>query len=248
MRINTNSVSFNSKIKLITPSQFNKQLTEFKEPAKEVTYPWTIETLKTGNTLFTTKILDCIAICLTNGKTSLLAHLGIRNREEAKRDNVKEFDIDNIENKIVQELDFKDKNLHAIIFGGMQCSDDPNSGNTPKLNQLKILFDKYKISYSIIGARKDVHFFGRYSLLFNQNEDTLYITNTHFNSDGICGKCNHKEMELNFDNKVDYNIYQKTFDNNGSASYHKKRVRTSIETYFKSQFRQVKLNKYDKFD
>ena len=115
MRINTNGVCFNSKIKLITPSQFNKQLTEFIEPVKEVAYPWTIETLKTCNTLLTTKIMDCIAICLTNGKTSLLAHLGIRNREEAKRDNVKEFDIDNIENKLVQEFDFKDKNLHAII-------------------------------------------------------------------------------------------------------------------------------------
>ena len=116
MRINTNSVSFNSKIKLITPSQFNKQLAELKEPAKEVTYPWTIETLRTGKNLFTTKIMDCIAVCLTNGKSSLLAHLGIRNKEQAKRDNVKEFDINNIENKLVQEFDFKDKNLHAIIF------------------------------------------------------------------------------------------------------------------------------------
>lgn len=248
MRINTNDVNFNSKIKLITPKTFNSLIAESNGYIEEVAYPWTIETLKTGKNLFTTKIMDCIAICLTNGKKSLLAHLGIRNREEAEKDSVNEFDINNIEKNLTQKVDFNDKNLHGIIFGGMQFYDNPSSGNTKQLNQIKNLFEKYKTPYSIIGARKDIHFFGKYSLLFNQDLDTLFITNTHFDSNGILGEHEHKEMELDKNNNVKYVVYDQVKSKFGWIDYIPRRVSTSIEEYFKSQFYQVQLNKKDSFE
>ena len=247
MHICSNNVNFNSRIKIITPANFNKQVSNLNGTIQEVYYPWTIETLKCGKNLFTTQLMDCIAIFLTNGKNSLLAHLGIRNKTQAQRDNVKEFDINNIEEKLLTQFDFEDSNLHGIIFGGMQYNDDPTSGNTPQLSQIKNLLKKHKTPFSIIGARKNVHYFGEYSLLFNQNKDTLFITNTLFDSNGVSGNCNHKEMELNLESKVDYNVYKKMFNKEGLIYYKKRRIRTSFEEYFKSQFYQVHLNKIDTF-
>lgn len=248
MRIanNNNNISFNSKIKLLTSEQFNVILRENSSSLQKVDYPWTIETLKKGTLLYTDKIMDCIVLCLTNGVGSLLAHLGIRDKKRAQIDNVNEFNINNIEANLLNKFDLASNGIHGFIFGGMQIQEEPTAGNTPQLNLIKILFEKYKIPYSIIAARKDVHFFGRYSLLFNQKDDSLFITNNLFNSYGICGKQDFKEIELVDDNKVTYNIYEKNKDKHGYL-YKQKRVTTSIEDYFKSQFRQVKLNKYDRF-
>lgn len=245
MKIKTqDNLSFTSKIKFIDSQQFAKRLDTSAKNLEEVTYPWTIETLKKGEVLYTNKILDCIAICLTNGYNSLMAHLGIRNKKQAQQDGVKEFDINNIEQQLSKSIDLKDENLHGFILGGLQLKDDVNSGNTKQLDQIKTLFEKYKIPYSIIAARKDVHYFGRYSLLFNQNEDTLFVTNTLFDSYGLDGK---KQKEMFFlGDTIAYNTYTKFMDEKG-VNYRKTRIYSSVEKYFKNQFRQVQLNKIDQF-
>ena len=207
MRISSDNINFTSKIKLISQDKFNNKIKAINKTTEQVTYPWTIETLKKGSNLFTTNVMDCIVICLTNGVNALMAHLGIRDREQASRDGVKEFNIDNIEYNLAKNIDLNDKKLHGFIFGGIQFLKDATSGNTPQLIQIKNLFKKYKIPYSIIAAKKDVHLFGKNSLLYSQNEDTLFITNNLFNYDNLSDKQNEKELEIIDDNIVEYNLY-----------------------------------------
>ena len=248
MKIITNDITFNSKIKLLNTEQFSTKLKDSASTLQKVDYPWTIETSKVGKNLYTDRIMDCIVIVLKNTKEALLAHLGIRNKEQAKKDNVKEFDINNIEEKLLNQINLKNKSLQGIIFGGIQLDDEPTTGNSPQLNQIKNLLKKYKIPFSIIGARKDVHFFGRYSLLFSQDDDTLYITNNLFNSKGISGPREYKEMELEKDNSISYVIYEKIKNKNNYFDYKEKRVNSSVKEYFESQFRQVELNNEDKIE
>jgi len=97
MKISTNNIIFTSNIKLLNTEQFKKKLKEYSNGLQKVDYPWTIETLEKGKLLYTDRIMDCIALCLTNGMDSILAHLGIRDKKQAQIDNVNEFNINNIE-------------------------------------------------------------------------------------------------------------------------------------------------------
>lgn len=249
MQINYDNINFQSKIKFISEPQFNKVL--IKLPClstKFVSYPWTIETLKKGyKNIFTREICNCIAGFITNGKDNLMFHLMTRNKKQAKKDKVKPFNINNIEEKLKQSINFKDQNIHAIILGGLK-SVDKDLDNNDCFNQIVKFFSKYQIPCSIIGPKKDLPIsgFGEYSILYTQDNDTLYITDSRTESP-FRGK---KEIEVKNDCII-YNLY-KTIDENLNLNDRLSsdiipRVKTGTEDFLKSRFENVKLCSFDEF-
>ena len=111
--------------------------------------------------------------------------------------------------------------------------------NINKLNKIKKIFEKNQIPYSIIGARRDVQYFGEYSLLYDNKTDTIFISNSLSSSSGSNEK--PKEIEV-FDNKVVYHTPASI-----KTGFKRPEVTGSSEDFFKSQFRQVSLCKFDKF-
>ncbi len=237
MRITNDKTSFQAKINFITPQKFTAK-TEYLEPVfHEVPYPWTIETMKTGEKLFTKGIMECISGILTDGKKTAMFHLGTRGKEAAEHDKVKPFDINNIESVLLSKVNLKNENLHGFILGAWDR-------NRKCLKEIKGLYEKYKIPYSIIADRKDLHVYGRYSLYYDTRRDSLYITNSLLDTRSFDHKFKDKnEIEI-IGNNVEYNTYEKNRDVHG-ISYTTVRKNTDVPTFFKNQFKEVSLCKFD---
>ena len=207
----------------------------------KVGWPWTADTMKTGKNLFTTGILDCIAGGIVDGSDITMFHLGIYNQAKAKIYHQKGFKIGNFKRRILEKIDLKNENLHAFIVGGIQMKPE-DKYNVKTLNKITKFFDKYKIPYSIFASRKDVHYFGRYSLLYSNKEDTLYITNTLIDSPSL----NNKNIEIDIkDNVIEYNVYKKGVNKHGGVTYDCIREATGTEDFLRSQFRKVSVCKFD---
>ena len=183
MDISINNISFRSKIKFIDSGQFKLRTKTLNFSKCEVAYPWTIETMKTGQKLYTTGIMDCIGVVATNGIESAMAHLATREGEAAEYDDVKPFDIKNIEQEFLSKFDLFDEDVHCFILGACEA-------NKKFLEQVKNFLEKYKKPYSILANRKDNYYNGAYSVLFDTPEDTLFISNTSINKS--CNKDNMK--------------------------------------------------------
>lgn len=242
MKIQTNSVNFQSKIKLVDMAAFNAKTKALNPKKHEVGYPWTPETMKKGKNLFTTQIMDCIAGGIVdNGKVAMF-HLCTRHQKDAKKTRQKGFSIKEIERRILERVNLENENLHAFILGGFHTREN-SKYNVNKLNKIKNVFEKHKIPYSILGARRDVHYFGRYSLLFDNKEDTWYVANALSNSRGPNG--DGAELEV-LENSVNYHTYEQKYDKYG-VRYDRKKHSGSAEDFLRSQFRQVVLCKFDSF-
>ena len=189
MDISINKTNFQSKIKYIDLKQFKNKTKTLNFSRCEVTYPWTVETMKTGQKLFSTGFLDCIYLGATNGIESAMAHLATRESEIAEYEKVKPFDIKNIEQVFSSKFDLFDEDVHCFILGACEA-------NKKYLEQVKCFLEKYKKPYSIFANRKDNYRNGSYSVLFDTPEDTLYISNTLIDK---CSKDNMKTfMESQF--------------------------------------------------
>lgn len=247
MQVTNDNINFQSKIKFVSEPQFDKVWMKSPDKTKFVSYPWTIETLQKGyKNLFTREICDCIAGFITNGKENLMFHLMTRNKKQAKKDKVKPFDINNIEEQIKQSINLKDKNTHAIILGGLK-STDKDLDNHDCFNQIVKLFGKYQIPCSIFGPRKDLPLpgFGEYSMLYTQDNDTLWITNSKTES-----IYNGEHLIEVKNNGIIYNLYETINENSDlyNRLYNSKtRVKTGAEEFFKSRFEEVKLCNLDEF-
>ena len=237
---NNNNITFQSKIKFINQETF-KNLTANHNPKKhKVGWPWTADTMKKGKNLYTTGIMDCIAGGVVDGNDIVMFHLGIYNQAKAKKNHQKGFSIENFKRRILEKINLDNENLHGIILGGFQLNVD-SKYNVNKLNKIKRVFDDNKIPYSIFGARKDVHYFGRYSLFYSNKEDTFYITN------GLTGakSLNGKNIEIDVkEDIIEYNTYKKEMDRYG-VTYPCLRKKTGTKEFFESQFRQVSVCKLD---
>ncbi|MBR1775560.1 hypothetical protein IJ750_00605 [bacterium] len=240
MFINSDSTGFQSKIKFINYSEFLEKTKNLNPKKHQVGYPWQPFSRKNGKNLYTTGIQDCIAIGLVDGKKSTLFHICTAKHGEAKKLNLKGFDIKQIEHRILESVDLTSKNLHAIILGGHQIK-DASKYNVKHLNKIKKILDDNKIPYSIFGARRDVHCFGKYSMLYSTKEDTWYISNNLTNRSALGGM--GKEIEALGD-IVRYNTYRR-IDTPRGVQYNRTRKATGVLDFFESQFRQVSVSKFD---
>ncbi len=240
MKIDSNSVSFQSKIKFIDYKTFKNKTAHFNPKRHEVGWPWTADTMKSGKNLFTTGIMDCIAVGIVDGSKIILAHIATYKHGEAKQCNQKGFTIENIKRRFLEKINLDNENLHGFILGGMQTKLN-SKYNVNKLSKIKQFFEENKIPYTIFGARKDVHYFGKYSLLYSNKEDTLYITNNIVGMRALNGK--GVEIDVK-EGSIEYNTYKKEQDRFGTT-YKCIRKKTNTEKFFQSQFRQVLISKFD---
>lgn len=243
MKINSDSTSFQSKIKFIDYKTFKEKIRRLNKKKHEVGYPWTADTMKKGKNLFTTSLLDCIAGGVVDNNSVTMFHICTTSRAEAKRKRQKGFSIKNFERRLLEKIDLAKDSLHGFILGGVQML-ETSKYNVKQLNKIKKVFETHNIPYSIFAARRDVHFFGRFGMLFCNKEDTLYITNTLTGERGINGR--GLEMDVIGDNRVMYHTYKKINTPRG-VDYPRQQHEGSAEDFLKSQFREVSLCKLDSF-
>ena len=240
MKINNNCVSFQSKIKFITLQKFKNKTKNLNPKRHEVGWPWTADTMKKGKNLFTTGIMDCIAGGIVDGSDIVLFHLGIYNQAKAKAKHQKGFNIENVKRRILEKINLNNNNLHGIILGGFQTEPD-SKYNVNKLKKIKKIFEDNNIPYSIFGARKNVHYFGKYSLFYSNKEDTWYISNNLTGTKSLNGN----GIEINVkDNAIEYNTYKRE-NGKWGVTYNCIRKETGVEEFFKSQFRDVSMSEVD---
>ena len=240
MKIENDNISFQSKIKFIDSKTFKDKIKGLNPKRHEVGWPWTADAMKLGKNLYTTGIMDCIAVIIKDGNKIKLGHIATYTQGEAKQAHQKGFSINNFERRLLEKINLDNENLHGFILGGFQLK-PTDKNNAKQLAQIKQIFEKNIIPYSIFGARKEVRHFGKFSLFFSNKEDTLYISNTLANKKS---KIRRKpEIEVK-DNTVEYNTYTKTRNVNG-VKYKCTRKESDTEGFFKSQFRQVSICKID---
>lgn len=238
MKIQSDNTSFQSKIKLISQADFQNKVNKLNPKKHYVGYPWNADSIKKGKKLFTNSIMDCIAGGVIDDNNITMFHICTLNQAQAKKNHLKGFDIKNIERRLLEKIDLAKENIHGFILGGFQMKDE-SKYNINKLNKIKKIFEKYQIPYSIFAARRDVHYFGRFSAFYDNKEDTLYIANNLTNARGINGQ--GKELEVQ-DNKIIYHTYS-----SANTGYKRQKHEGSTEDFLKSQFRQVSLCAADKF-
>ncbi len=240
MKTQLDNINFTSKIKLISMSSFNDKTKCLKPKIHEVGYPWNADTMKKGKKLFTTQILDCIAGGIIDNNSITMFHQCILNQKNAKKYRQQGFSISKLERRILEKIDLTKENLHAFILGGFQLEDN-SKYNVRQLEKIKQIFEKLNIPYSIFAARRDVHFFGKFAAYYDNKEDTLYLSNSLTNSYIL------KEGKMDFELEInDKNVIYHTYTPN--SPYIRKKHKGTAEDFLKSQFRQVKLSKFDEFE
>ena len=236
------NITFQSKIKLVTPSVFNNRVKNLNPKKHEVGYPWQPNTSKIGKNLYTKDILDCICVGIVDKRKAFLMHLRTLKNSKTKHQKQKGFDIEHIRRRILDLVNLESETVHAFIFGGYQWL-EASKYNIKELNKIKSIFEENGIPYSIIGARKLNYFHGKYSLFYSTKEDTWYITNRLIDSEAKYA--DGKEMEFVGD-RIAYNLYHLNQESN-TPGIMVQRAITDIPDFFKNQFRQVKLCEFDEF-
>lgn len=242
MKITSDNITFQSGIKFVDTETFMQKTKKLSPKRHKVGYPWTPETMKSGKNLYTNQIMDCIAGGVVEGKKITMFHLCTRSQAAAKRTHQKGFSIKEFGRRLSERIDLTKDNLHAFILGGFQ-SEPTSKYNVNKLNKIKKFFDDNNIPYTIFGARRDVHYYGRYSMFYESKTDTLYITNSLTSASSMGG--GGKQIDIK-KNSIEYNTYSKSMTDKG-VQYKKNRKETNLEDYLKSQFRQVKLSPLDHY-
>lgn len=243
MKINSDNQTFTSRIKFVDYQIFKNEISRLNPKKYEVGYPWNADTMKKGKNLYTTSIMDCIAGGVIDDNSITMFHLCTLNRAKAKQHRLKGFSIDNFERRLLEKIDLAKDNLHGFILGGFQMEEN-SKYNVRILKKIKNVFEENQIPYSIFGARRDVHFFGKYAAMYKNKTDTLYISNSLAGSRGLNGK--GKELDVLGDNKLLYHTYTKTRGKYGVDYIREEHIGTT-EDFLKSQFREVSLSKLDKF-
>ncbi len=241
MKIENNNISFQSKIKFVDYKTF-KDMTAHLNPKKhEVGWPWTADTMKTGKNLFTTGVMDCITVALIDGGKVKLGHFAIFKHGEAKKTKQKGFNIENVKRRLLEGVNLDSENLHAVILGGFHLN-PLKKDNYVHLNKITKFFDDISIPYTIFGARKNVHYFGKYSMFCSTKNDTVYISNSLADKQ-ITGR---KKPEIDVkENSIEYNTYKKEYYSDGTFTYKRTRREGKTGDFLRSQFRQVSVCKLD---
>lgn len=236
-----NNLIFQSKIKMITPEKF-KDLTKSLNPKKyEIMYPWQPENMKTGKKFFTTQIMDCLAGLVIGKNKATMFHLVTASRGLAKKHRIKGFNINKIEYKLLEKINDTEENVHAFIIGGFKSNPEKSKYNWTRMDKIKKIFEDRGIPYSILGGRKDVHYYGKYSIMYNHKDDTIYVTNNLINRKYSANK--EAEAEIFDDGKMLFHTYERDL----KVLYKRVRHIGTVEDFMKSQFQEVKLSCFDEW-
>ena len=240
MKIENTGVSFQSKIKFIDSKTFKKKIKGLNPKKHEVGYPWTADTMKTGKNLYTTGIIDCIAVIIKDGGKTKLGHLATYKHRDSKQIHQKGFSIKKVKRRLLENINLDNKDLHGYIIGGFQLKPD-GKDNVKQLTQIQQFFEENIIPCTILGARKDAPHIGRISLFFSNKEDTLYISNSL--ADKKTNIRRKPVIEIK-ENSIEYDTYEESKDNIDTT---RKRIRkvSGTEEFFKSIFRRVSICKAD---
>lgn len=248
----TDNITFQSKIKLISQQEFAEKVIKLNPKKHYVGYPWQPSGIKTGKNLYTTDILDCICIGITSGKKVSLMHVRTRKnsiverneqkKSDTKKERQKGFDIEQVKRRILDSINLESENVHAFIFGGIQLLKS-SKYNIKELNKIKSIFDENQIPCSIIGAKKMNFIPRQYSLFYSTKEDTWFIANKYV--DKVTEYAEDDEITFDGDN-VSYSLYHANPIKNSRKNC-KQRFTTSVQDFFRNQFRQVKLCAFDEF-
>lgn len=248
-----NTLPFESKIKFVKEFPcYDDKIRNLCRSKTFVDYPWTVETMKTGTNLNTYGVKDCFVIALTDGEDSALMHLANWTEEEAEDAHVNKFDIENIKKVLTEKYDLTKKNIHGLILGGWQNDDKFGlmTSTANNYNALMNFFKEQNIPMSVICQRKDVtrdpydsNGPGRYAMLYKEDEDTFYITNT-LTRDQCYSNWRVYEVDIN-SGMIEYSEFEKVYNTCGSYYYKETRKKASIEDYLKSQFEFVFIRPED---
>lgn len=239
MNIRNDNISFGENIKFIKQSEFKQKVKSLNKKKHYVGLPWTADSLKEGKIIYTDTNTACIIVAIKDGSKYKLSHLcTYKSTDKLSKKRLQRFDFEDAKRRIIDGLNLENNNLHAYIFGGFPF-------NKKVVNKIKKFFEDLKIPFTELTIRKDTYHVGIYSYLLNNKEDTIYITNSStgayaFQWDENLSRPN--EVNLIKD-KIVYNTYEKK-----EEGYNFKRQIGSIKDYFESQFENVKLSKFDKFN
>ena len=138
--------------------------------------------------------------------------------------------------------------MHSFLIGGFGHPEKSSIDNTNQFNHLKGISEKYGIPCTTIGLRKDVHYYGHYGVYYNNDADTLYLTNTLTESDrryNFEDKIIH-EIEV-VDDRIAYGVYKKIPNEICGWIYGKEFKKSDLETFLKHEFEDVSLSALDQW-
>lgn len=141
-------ISFTSGIRAIPIQTFGKNITQIGKK-NSVNYPWTIDQAVKASEAYTTNILDCTMLGITDGQDVLMLHLCPSISTNHYTFNIQQF--------IAHKMDMKNPDLQAILIGSKmnKLSQDIYKKlkeivahfNIP-LSELKVGKDSLNVSYS----------------------------------------------------------------------------------------------------
>lgn len=141
MRITSDNQTFKSGIKFIDYQVFKDKINKFSPKKHEVSYPWNADTMKKGEKLFTTSIMDCIAGGVIDNNSITMFHLCTLNQAQAKKNRLKGFSINNFERRLLGKIDLSKDNLHGFLLGGFQMEEN-SKYNVSILKKIKKILEK----------------------------------------------------------------------------------------------------------
>lgn len=160
-------VSFTSNIRLASANRFAKEI-ESLTLKEAVSPPWTANEIVVGPRAYTTKIYDCIAGGITDGKKVLMFHLCPTYEQNA------DFSI--IEQAILEKFGGKIDGLKGLLLGNKSKFRASND----LFDKLKGFMEGHKIDFSTIkGVKKDEYS----SLAYDLKSDTWTISSDYIASE-----------------------------------------------------------------
>ncbi len=103
-----NNISFQSRIKLVSPNQFNQCISGLGRD-KYIDYPWTITESILSDKAYTKNVFDCTVCGITDGIKVLMMHICPTRKENINFTKI----IDYIKNKI----DLENNELQGFLLG-----------------------------------------------------------------------------------------------------------------------------------
>lgn len=237
--------NFKSKIKLVNYRDFMAMTEGLNKKKHFVGEPWIPENMRMGKNLFTTNILDCIAVAMVSGGKVKLGHFCTMNRQEAADAKQKPFNISEVKRRLLEGINPEDENIHGFIFGGFNQG-DKSLDNYKDVRSVEQIFQRFNIPYTAICGRKDVNHFGRFGIFYKNKEDTFYVSTTltelpakEYTS--IADRPIAVEIK---DGKVMYNDYKRNLLA-PKKSYDWERKEGTAKNFFEDQYCDVKLSEFD---
>lgn len=112
------NISFTSAIRPVSSAEFQKSIEKISYQ-NHVCYPWTIRESVKAADAFTFDIIDCTMCGITDGEKVLMMHICPNMDTNADFSKIKDY--------LSKKINFKSKNLNAVVLGAKYYPDDNRS-------------------------------------------------------------------------------------------------------------------------